>query len=166
VVDLRLVVPGDDDTNDVVSETTIAADVVVDTPADDPPADADGDTVPEVTLPGRQMTVTERVTSALRHWWTLAVASCRATFTKPGTIYTDQPPSIAHHVAYYRATPWVPDGHRDRSLLVAQGRAYGFSVGLLLVALGYSIAWIGARQLRLLIALLLVGAVILTAWLQ
>jgi hypothetical protein len=156
VVDLRLVVPGDDDApdddDDVVSETRIASDVV------DAPADA----VAEVTLPGRSMTVTERVTSALRHWWTLAVVSSRTTFTKPGTVYTDSPPSIAHHVAYYRAAPWVPDGHRDRSVLVAEGRAYGFSLGLLLVALGYSIAWIGARQLRLLIALLLVGVVVLT----
>jgi hypothetical protein len=166
VVDLRLVVPGDDDAIDVVSEGATASDVVVDTPAADLPADADDDTVPELTLPGRQMTVTERATSALRHWWTLAVASCRATFTKPGTVYTDQPPSIAHHVAYYRAAPWVPEGHRDRSLLVVQGRAYGFSLGLLLVALGYSIAWIGARQLRLYIACLLVGVVVLTAALQ
>lgn len=175
---LRLVVPADDGTEqDTAPPEWLAAatagdapgpgDAPADGPADAPgdaPADGAGDGEADghaVTL-GLSVSAADRGAVLARHWLRMITESARKSAGRPGSVLTDAPPSIAHIAAYYAAAPWVPD-NSESGLLTAAGRAYGYAIGLPLVALFYCLAWLAARPVRLGLALLITGAVIVAA---
>lgn len=162
---LRLVPPADDGPEtDALTPPAVDAsvDAAVDAPVDasaDTEADASVDT-PQ--MPGLTVTPQDVVAVTLRHWAGMVTASARKSMSQPGTVLTDEPPSIAHIAAYYRASAWVPD-HHEAEWLRAAGRAYGYAVGIPVVAFLYGLAWLFARPVRIGLVLLVAGAVTIAA---
>lgn len=162
---LRLVPPADDGPGaDAADAPAIdaKADATVDARVDaEPDASADASTdTPK--MPGLAVTPQDVVAVTLRHWAGMVTASARKSMSQPGTVLTDEPPSIAHIAAYYRASAWVPD-HHEAEWLRAAGRAYGYCVGIPAVAFLYGLAWLFARPVRIGLVLLVAGAVTIAA---
>lgn len=162
---LRLVLSDDDPENAIPDAQ--AADTRTDAPADvkgdaraDGGADSEADALP--VMPGLTVTRGDIAAVAVRHWASMIAASARKTMTHPGTVITDEPPSIAHLLAYYRAAAWVPDKASAEALAFA-GRAYGYCVGIPLTALFYSLAWLFARPARIGLVLIAASAVTIAA---
>jgi len=116
-----------------------------------------------LTVPGERISVTGRGVIATRHVGSQAIGNARTWASRPGTAFTDSPPSLQHIARYYKAAPWVPDAY-ERTLLVRLGRAYGYCVGIPMAALFYGIAWVFARPLRFSAASFIAMIVGLAAW--
>jgi hypothetical protein len=135
-----------------------------------------GDLVPRdetalaLELRGREQTGPERAAIALGHWLDLSKAAIARRYeARPdgllrGLLHA-KPESLAEHRNYVRSRAWVPEGH-EGSLIPGIGVLYHNTIGVTLVALGNAISALGARQLRFMIACLVVGSVVavLAVW--
>lgn len=61
--------------------------------------------------------------------------------------------SLRQHVAYHIAAPWVPQDGRRHPVILWEGRAYGFTIGLVIFCAGAALKVVGARQSRGLVLL-------------
>jgi hypothetical protein len=146
-------------------------DAPVDGPVDDRP-DGPGDAfafslpgvlaVRDPGVPGLPASV--RAWLTLRHWATLCGQSARKAATNPRGPYHAQPESLAAHDAYRRSRAWIPAGHEGR-ILGPAGGAYHHTIARAGLIAGYSLAWVFARPLRLFIAVVVIGGIVLGSWL-
>lgn len=98
-----------------------------------------------------------------RHWGAAWWQSAERLITSPRGPWHAQPESLADHDAYRRSRAWVPPGHPGR-ILGPSGGAYHRTLGNFGMTAGYSLAWIFARPMRLVITAAVLG-VVLGFWL-
>lgn len=115
---------------------------------------------------GRPMTLVERSWRLARHW----AASAREEAMRSGGLahglIHGRPESLAAQHAYVKSRAWVPDGH-DGPLLPGLGAVYGHTLGRAGMCLGYAVAWVFARPMRLALVVVLASAftlIVALAW--
>ena len=104
-----------------------------------------------------------RAASNASHNAGLIWAGVSRRYSRPGTVWTDPPESLAEHVAYHLAkpAPWVPDDGQPHTFATIEGRVWGMTFGLLWVSVFAGIRWVGGRQSRALVTLLVLGIIAL-----
>lgn len=66
------------------------------------------------------------------------------------------PPSLRRHVQRVRGREWVPDGHPG-GFIGPAGAVHGWTIGLLLVATGAYLQWLGHKAIRFYLTVLFAG---------
>jgi hypothetical protein len=100
----------------------------------------------------------------LCHWAAQWWASTSATITNPRGPWHAQPESLAAHDSYRRARAWVPPGQPGKVIGPA-GNAYHLSGARFGLITGYAWAWLWARPIRISVAAVVAGAIVLGFWL-
>jgi hypothetical protein len=135
---------------------------------DDPgPVDGDdpGDAMPGLTVPPvPEVSTAARVAEIIAHWFEQAVTGARRVISKPGTVWTDQPCSLAHIHRYHRSGEWVPPGHPWQVFMRWEGQAFGHTIGTAGPAIGYAFAWWTKRQIHFWPPVIIAAIVALAAW--
>jgi len=126
------------------------------TPQPATPAPATG---AEVAVPPRaQLTVTQKAAVLVAHW--------AETSQRSGGMWaelTGDPPSLRKHVRRVKDREWLPDGHPG-GFIGPAGQVHGFTIGLLLVAVGAWLQWLGHKALRFYLTVLFSGIAVLFLW--
>jgi hypothetical protein len=100
----------------------------------------------------------------LAHWAGLWWRAASKTVTNPRGPWHAQPESLAAHDEYRRSRAWVPAGS-DGKIIGPAGNAYHLTGARFGLMTGYAWAWLWARPLRITIAAVVAGGVVLAFWL-
>jgi hypothetical protein len=100
----------------------------------------------------------------LAHWAGLWWRGASRTITNPRGPWHAQPESLAAHDEYRRSRAWVPAGN-DGKIIGPAGAAYHLSAARFGLITGYAWAWLWARPLRITIAAVVAGGIVLGFWL-
>lgn len=102
--------------------------------------------LPNSDLAGGQVTRRERVQAMLRHWLHQSAAGAPS-----GGVWDARPESLAQYRTYVRSRAWLPNEYNGRVLLWVTVGYYN-TIGTAGVSVGYAIAWLFARMLRINVA--------------
>jgi hypothetical protein len=120
--------------------------------------------LPGAALAGADLAAWERAWLTLAHWAGLWWRGAIKTITNPRGPWHAQPESLAGHDAYRRSRAWIPPG-RDGKIIGPAGNVYHLTLANFGEITGYAWAWLFGRPLRLTIAAVIAGGIVLGFWL-
>ena len=108
----------------------------------------------EVAAP-RPVSLSQNAAALVQHW---AASSQRSGGLLDGML--GDPPSVRRHIARIKAREWVPEGHPG-GFIGPAGAVHGWTIGLLLVAVGAYLQWLGHKAIRFYLTVLFAGIAVL-----
>jgi len=112
-----------------------------------------------VPVPARPLTLSQKAAVNVAHW----AQRSQQTGGLVDSIIGD-PVSLRRHIRYTKDREWLPDGHPG-GFIGPAGQVQGFTIGLLLVAAGNALTWMGHKSLHFWSVVVFGGLAALFLWL-